>query len=619
MIKNTTPIIGLLALLVSGCAGSGAVSPHPPSSEASSQAAPSSLSENVAPPAQQHATLAVTPVEQAFPSGSPWPIPGTIAFDDYDVGGRDVAYHTLARTNPGGAYRHDGVGIERTTDASSGGNGFDVGWNADGNWYRYSVLVSQSAHYVAGVRIASVKPAGETATFHIEDETGANLTGSIAVPTTGGFQRWSTVSTALTLTAGKHVLKVAADTGHASFNFATMTFISSALPSPVPSNSPSPGPSSSSTPGPSPSPRPSGTPNPPPSPTGFGLPTTLVNKSGIAGWYYVFGSDSNGIPMHVLPNGSTVANSLADRDATGHVDYSVPIPASGSVTFPFPHLNGRMYVSLGTKLTVTASSDSRGHVNVSTPIGWNPHDSNYAVLHDWVEYAYSGTTFNVNVTAVDMYGLPLSIALQGRNTQSTGSLPGARSAIFSALRADPNFAGTVLSQAGVDLRAISPGHAAGLGLFSKTYLDPYIDQVWSYYATHTYTIVNQPGVSGAVDSTGTLRFMKGGAPYIAFAKPATLDVFGCAGAIISPNTAAGGLGSDLCAALNRGTALQAVQPDNVASDFYKGQLTNVYSKAIHQNSINGKAYGFPYDDNGGYSSFIADGSPRTFTVTIEHL
>lgn len=617
--RNATPITGLLLLLVSGCASSGSVSPTMMQSTPSSQTAP------VADNAQSlmdkaRAPLAITQtIEQAYPSGVPWPIPGTIAVDNYDLGGRDIAFHTLAANNPGGAYRHDGVGIEKTTDTAPGGNGFDVGWNADGNWYRYSIVVAASTSYVVSVRVASVKPAGEPAAFHIEDETGANLSGSVSIPTTGGFQRWSTVSSTMSLSAGKHVLKLAVDTGHASFNFTTMSFAAATAPTPVPSTSPSPRPSDTPAPGPSASPQPSATPISSPPPAGSGLPTTVVNKSGIAGWYYVFGSDANGIPMHVRTNGSAVANAPSDRDATGHVDYSVPIPANGSVTFPFPHLNGRMYVSLGMKLSVTANVDARGRLNVSTPIGWNPHDGNYAVLHDWVEYAYSGTTFNVNVTAVDMYGLPLSIALQGRSVQSAGSLPGARSAIFSALRADQNFAGTVLAQNGVDLRAVSPGHAAGLDFFSKTYLDPYIDQVWSYYTTHPYTIANQTGVSGMVDASGTLRFSKAGAPYIAFAKPTTLDVFGCAGAIISPNTPAGGIGSDLCAALNRGTAFQAIQPDHVAADFYMAPLTNVYSRVIHQYSINGKAYGFPYDDNGGYSSFIADGQPRAFTVTIEHL
>lgn len=614
--RSSPALCAALLLLIAGCASPG------------TSTVPQSTGPSASTAARSPESLAATPSgERAYPDGVAWAVPGTIAIDNYDFGGRDVAYHTLARNNPGGAYRHDGVGIEKTTD--TGGNGYDVGWNANGNWYRYTVAVAQTGSYEIAVRIASVLPAGEAATFHIEDETGTNLTGAVIVPVTGGFQRWSTLMTKASLTAGSHVLKVAVDTGHASFNFTTMTFSTTAVASPTPTPtpsatpshlpSPSPTPSVSPTPVHTPSPTPITSSSPTPPPVTGGLPTTIVNNSGIAGWFYIFGSDANGIPMHVRPDGAVVANSLADRDASGHVDYSVPIAATGSTTFRFPHLNGRMYVSLGQKLSVSGNVDARGRVNVSTPVGWNPRDANYAVLHDWVEYAYSGTTFNVNVTAVDMYGLPMSITLDGRTTQKTGSLPGARSAIFAGLRADPNFAGTVLTQNAIDLRALSPGHAAGLGLFSPTYLDPYISQVWSYYTNHTYTIANQPGVSGSVDSTNTLRFTKSGAPYIAFAKPTTLDVFGCSGAIISPNTAAGGLGSDLCAALNRGTALAAVQPDNVAADFYGVPLTNVYSRVIHQYSIAGKAYGFPYDDNGGFSSFVADGQPRAFTVTIERL
>ncbi len=554
---------------------------------------------------------ATTSGESAYPSGVPWPVPGVIAFDNYDRGGRDVGYHTNLTSNPGGAYRHDGVGIQQTSDTMYG-NGFNIGWTENGNWYRYTVNVDRTARYDLTVRIASVRAAGGVpASLHFEDESGTNLSGAIAVPVTGGFQTWTTLATAVQLTAGKHTIAAAIDSGHASFNLNTMTFstLATSTPTPVPTASavatPTPAPSTS----PSPSPR----------PMTSGLPTTIVNNSGIAGWFYVLGSDASGVPMHVRPDGVAVANSLGDRDVTGHVDYGVPLAANGTTPFTFPHLNGRLYIALGKKLSLSVSVGANGHVGVSTPIGWNPKDSNYSVLHDWVEYAYSGTTFNVNVTGVDMYGLPLSMTLDGRTTQKSGSLPGARGAIFAGLRADPNFAGTVLSQGGIDLRALSPGHAADLGLFSKTYLDPSITSVWDYYTTHPYIIANQPGVSGKVSAAGVLEFTKAGAPYISFAKPTTLNVFGCDGAIISPNTPAGGIGSDLCAALNRGTAFAASQPDTNAADFYLAPLTNVYARVIHKSSIGGKGYGFPYDDNGGFSSFIADGQPRAFTITIEHL
>jgi Beta-1,3-glucanase len=38
--------------------------------------------------------------------------------------------------------------------------------------------------------------------------------------------------------------------------------------------------------------------------------------------------------------------------------------------------------------------------------------------------------------------------------------------------------------------------------------------------------------------------------------------------------------------------------------------------AWHDNAVNGKAYGFPYDDVGGYSSYISHASPQYMLVAI---
>lgn len=198
---------------------------------------------------------AVLATEAAYPSGTPWPVPGTIEFDNYDTGGEGVAYHTHHLTNPGGKYRNDGVGVE--TDRDPGiGNGFDVGWNDTGNYYKYTLAVQPAGTYPVTVRLA----ANGAGTFHLEDENGKNLTGTIAVAATGGYQSWINVATSVTLDAGKHVLKIAIDSGNGSFNLNLMTLG-------TPSTTPSPIASASPTPGPSPSVQPSITPTSGPTPT----------------------------------------------------------------------------------------------------------------------------------------------------------------------------------------------------------------------------------------------------------------------------------------------------------------------------------------------------------------
>jgi hypothetical protein len=168
-------------------------------------------------------TPAPTPIgEAAFPYGVPWVIPGTIAFDNYDIGGQGVAYHTTYQTNQGGKYRNGGVGIENCSDLIVG-NGYEVGWNDDGNWYKYTVNVQSSATYNIAMRIASWAPGR----LHIEDETGRNLTGTLTAPVTGALNVYTTMVATATLSAGRHVLKVVIDYGNGIYgavNLNIMTF-----------------------------------------------------------------------------------------------------------------------------------------------------------------------------------------------------------------------------------------------------------------------------------------------------------------------------------------------------------------------------------------------------------
>lgn len=60
-------------------------------------------------------------------------IPGTIEVENFDEGGEGIAYHDNDIINHDGVKRVDGVDIQ------SFGNGFVVGWLADGEWLEYTV------------------------------------------------------------------------------------------------------------------------------------------------------------------------------------------------------------------------------------------------------------------------------------------------------------------------------------------------------------------------------------------------------------------------------------------------------------------------------------------------
>ncbi len=57
------------------------------------------------------AAFTVTSASQQPYGGVPWPIPGTIEAENYDLGGEGVAYHDATAGNSGGLYRTDDVDI----------------------------------------------------------------------------------------------------------------------------------------------------------------------------------------------------------------------------------------------------------------------------------------------------------------------------------------------------------------------------------------------------------------------------------------------------------------------------------------------------------------------------
>jgi maltose-binding protein MalE len=53
-----------------------------------------------------------------------------------------------------------------------------------------------------------------------------------------------------------------------------------------------------------------------------------------------------------------------------------------------------------------------------------------------------------------------------------------------------------------------------------------------------------------------------------------------------------------------------------ASTFYTAEPYDYYAQFWHTRAINGKAYGLPYDDVGGYSSYISQDAPQYLEVAV---
>ncbi len=143
-------------------------------------------------------------------TGTPIELPGTVEAEHFDNGGEAVAYHDDSVGNSGGAYRVTDVDVQPTTDT---GGGYNVGWVSAGEWLNYTVQVATQNVYTVQVRVASLGVGG---TFHLE-VNGIDMTGAIAVPDTGSWQRWTSVGDlSVPLASGTQMLRLVMDTAGSS-------------------------------------------------------------------------------------------------------------------------------------------------------------------------------------------------------------------------------------------------------------------------------------------------------------------------------------------------------------------------------------------------------------------
>jgi endo-1,4-beta-D-glucanase Y len=162
-----------------------------------------------------------TAPSQAPYGGTARAVPGTIQAEDYDTGGANVAYSDTTAGNTGGYHRTEDVDI-----GSSCGTGcYNIGWAAAGEWTEYTVDVGTAGIFNLQLRVAATS---STRTMHVEVD-GTDVTGSIAVPNTGAYTTFNTVTvTNLSLTAGQKVVRVVLDTG--SVNLDWFAFVSACTP-----------------------------------------------------------------------------------------------------------------------------------------------------------------------------------------------------------------------------------------------------------------------------------------------------------------------------------------------------------------------------------------------------
>jgi len=166
-------------------------------------------------------TIKVNPVQAAY-AGTPTPIPGTIQFENYDIGGNGYAYLDNATGNTGGAtFRTDeDVDIETCTDA---GGGYNIGYGTAGEWLEYTVNVAKAGKYTISLRVAC-NGDGRKVVLKAKDIAIAD---SILIPNTGGWQTWTDVKVNnVNLDAGIQVIRVIIGaTDYVNLNYMTYSTV----------------------------------------------------------------------------------------------------------------------------------------------------------------------------------------------------------------------------------------------------------------------------------------------------------------------------------------------------------------------------------------------------------
>lgn len=140
-------------------------------------------------------------------------LPGTIQAEDFDAGANGTAYRDTTPGNEGGKYRSTDVDIESCTEG-----GYDVGWTAAGEWLNYTVNVPSAGTYYLDLRVAS----GSGGSFYVHFN-GVNVTGTIYVSSTGGWQAWRTIRKSVKLEAGTQVMRLTFDAGSVNLNSFTVS------------------------------------------------------------------------------------------------------------------------------------------------------------------------------------------------------------------------------------------------------------------------------------------------------------------------------------------------------------------------------------------------------------
>lgn len=312
------------------------------------------------------------------------------------------------------------------------------------------------------------------------------------------------------------------------------------------------------------------------------------------------------------------------------VNCAIPLGAPGkTIIITVPYLaGGRIWFSRDSKLTFFLNPGPE----LVEPSVSNPSNPNYNIFWDFCEFTFDSRQLYASISYVDFVSIPISLTLTNSSgvTQHAAGLPASGlDTICTGLVAQNEKDGAgwdklIVTANGRILRALSPNTAISMNKsLLAGYYQHYVDQVWSKYSSDPLQIYTQTSYGTVVGkvSDNLLKFDGVGS----FSRPLTSDIFSCSTGSFKQtgNVTMNNVTARLAAAFNRSTLLlSAAQPDNdVVSEYYRNPITNHYARICHATTLDGRGYGFPYDDvrpTGGVdqSGAVYDPNPMILTVAL---
>jgi len=357
-------------------------------------------------------------------------------------------------------------------------------------------------------------------------------------------------------------------------------------------------------------------------------------------YWAIIGRDWNtGNFVHVDINGNLVPMSTSDNGALtkngqNYTNYFFTLAQKRSITIPAID-SARILISVGGPMYIQVNVDINGKIGYAGANIANPADPNTDVIFDFGEMAilpvgHANQGIFINTTRVDQFGFPLKLRLQGLNgyDRTVGeSLAESRDQLFARFVAETPAPFHGLAQAPhAPYRIMAPSHATFQnGQANATYLQAYIDQVWAKYRNEdlVFTLDNLGTFRGRV--VGDRFTFTGGTQngtYFINGKPTTSMAFLGNGFLDDTSGGPTNAGTQLqiqaqiCAALNRRVVETPANWYVQSAHHPAGQTSNWFSKFWHEHSIGKLAYGFAYDDVGGFSPSLHTNAPTTVTYTI---